>query len=162
MGSSLERYIRNRIYQSGKITFAEYMELSLYHPVGGFYTTGSRIGPDFFTSPSVHPIFGASISIQLNTMWRTLGKPKPFYVIELGANNGYLGRDIKTSISPELNHALHYIGVDRAIPERSFYDIHRVISKGLPFKPIIGCIISNEFVDALPFVFSQLINVVGP
>ena len=151
MGSSLERYIRNRIYQSGKITFAEYMELSLYHPVGGFYTTGSRIGPDFFTSPSVHPIFGASISIQLNTMWRTLGKPKPFYVIELGANNGYLGRDIKTSISPELNHALHYIGVDRAIPERSFYDIHRVISKGLPFKPIIGCIISNEFVDALPF-----------
>ena len=151
MGISSEQHIKNRISQSRKIDFAEFMELSLYHPVGGFYTTGPRVGPDFFTSPSAHPIFGASISMQLNTMWKTLGKPETFYVIELGASNGNLGRDIKASINTELDRALEYIAVDRAMPKESFSDIHRVVSKDLPFKPVIGCIISNEFVDALPF-----------
>ena len=89
--------------------------------------------------------------MQLNTMWKTLGKPETFYVIELGASNGNLGRDIKASINPELDRALEYIAVDRAMPKESFSDIHRVVSKDLPFKPVIGCIISNEFVDALPF-----------
>ena len=37
------------------------------------------------------------------------------------------------------------------MPEQSFADIHSVVSKDLPFKRVLGCIISNEFVDALPF-----------
>lgn len=151
MENSSERYIRTRIAQSEKIDFAEYMELSLYHPAWGFYATGPRVGPDYFTSPSAHPVFGTSIAIQLNTMWQTLGKPETFYVIELGANDGSLGHDIKANVGRELGQALVYVAVDRVKPIESFTDIHSVVSSGLPFKSVVGCILSNEFIDALPF-----------
>jgi SAM-dependent MidA family methyltransferase len=38
---NLYQVLRDRIHQSpqGRITFADFMELALYHPQGGYYTT---------------------------------------------------------------------------------------------------------------------------
>ena len=55
-----EAEIRQRIAARGRITFAEFMDVALYHHAGGYYVSGERVGAsgDFYTSPSVHPAFG--------------------------------------------------------------------------------------------------------
>src|SRR5436305_11662732 len=49
----------------GRIPFAEYMDLALYHPRYGYYSAGvvtlGRSG-DFTTSPEVDPAFGALLA----------------------------------------------------------------------------------------------------
>ena len=79
-----EAEIRRRIAQHGAITFAEFMELALYWPGGGYYVTGDPTGAlgDFYTSPQVHPVFGALLAVQLFQMWRLLDQPAPFTVVE--------------------------------------------------------------------------------
>jgi hypothetical protein len=58
---SAEAEIRRRIRERGPITFAEFMELVLFWPQGGYYLQREPIGPsgDYYTSPLVHPAFGA-------------------------------------------------------------------------------------------------------
>ena len=102
-----EEEIRRRIEERGKITFAEFMEVALYWPEGGYYMARTLLegeiaphtplgggqspppsldeGPfgaagDYYTSPMVHPAFGALLSVQLFQMWQVLGKPQPFAV----------------------------------------------------------------------------------
>ena len=73
----LVELLRHRIEAAGGISFAEFMEQCLYHPDFGYYTTSrTRIGKegDFFTSSSVHSLFGRLISRQLEQMWQLLGK----------------------------------------------------------------------------------------
>ena len=69
--SLLRELIADRIRTSGPISFAEFMELSLYHPELGYYArvaqkTG-RAG-DFFTSVDVGPVFGELLEIQIAEM----------------------------------------------------------------------------------------------
>jgi len=91
-----EAEIRRRIAEHGLITFAEFMDVALYHPDGGYYTSGERVGAagDFYTSPSVHPAFGTLLVVQFFQMWELLGRPAPFTIAEAGAGNGLLCRDI--------------------------------------------------------------------
>ena len=82
---SADSEVRRRIQERGKITFAEFMEVALYWPDGGYYTSQEPIGAhgDYYTSPVVHPVFGALLSVQLFQMWQELGAPSPFTVLEL-------------------------------------------------------------------------------
>ena len=81
----------------GRITFARFMELALYHPERGYYTTSAdrptRSG-DFLTAPEVDPMFGRLVARQLHEMWHRLGVPDPFVVREHGAGRGVLGAAI--------------------------------------------------------------------
>ena len=70
-----ERAIRRRIARRGPITFAEYMARALYGP-GGYYTRNSA-GTDYYTSPQVHPAFGALLAVQLFQFWRLLDAARP-------------------------------------------------------------------------------------
>ena len=58
---ALRELIADRIRTSGPISFAEFMDISLYHPELGYYARAAqktgRAG-DFFTSVDVGPIFG--------------------------------------------------------------------------------------------------------
>ena len=150
-----ERAIRRRIARHGPITFAEYMGRALYGP-GGYYTRSSA-GDDYYTSPQVHPAFGALLVVQLFQFWRLLDRPDPFFVIELGAGDGLLGRDICSAASylPEgFGGSLRYVAVDRNSlgPEDRASALDQVVGDAmrLPFRNVTGCIISNELLDALP------------
>ena len=44
--------------------------------------------------PLAHPAFGALLAVQLRQLWQLMDAPDPFYVVELGAGNGLLCRDI--------------------------------------------------------------------
>ena len=150
-----ERAIRRRIARQGPITFAEYMARALYGP-GGYYTRNGA-GSDYYTSPQVHPAFGALLAVQLFRFWRLLDRPDPFFVIEPGAGDGLLGRDISNAAAhlPEgFPGSLRYVAVDRRPGDRgargpAFTEIAGD-ARRLPFRNVTGCIISNELLDALP------------
>ena len=155
--SGAEREIRSRIAQHAAITFAEFMELALYHP-GGYYSEDSPIGAhgDYFTSPVLHPAFGALIAVQLRVMWDTLGRPSPFWVIEPGARDGRFGSDILSFADAhmdEFTRALHYVETDRStcvVTPDLDSRASRLRASGLPLGGIVGCILSNELFDAFP------------
>ena len=155
---SAEQEIRRRIHERGPITFAEFMEVALYHPTGGYYTGTERIGAsgDFYTSPSVHPAFGALLAVQLHQMWQVLGRPSPFTVLEPGAGNGLLCRDIVKAASglpDDFAASLRCVCIDRRDAsglERGLPAASRLAATGLPFRSVVGCILSNELLDAMP------------
>lgn len=93
----LEQCIIDRIMNEGPLTFEAFMQMALYHPGMGYYsspqTTIGRDG-DFYTSPHLHPVFGAMIGRQLMEMWIMMGRPLSFDAVEIGAGAGYLSRDI--------------------------------------------------------------------
>jgi SAM-dependent MidA family methyltransferase len=109
----------------GRITFERFMELALYHPQCGYYTSGrARIGKsgDFFTSVSVGSLFGRILARQFQ-LWGIKS------VSEFGGHHGQLRQDILDA-APDLNYRL--IEIDEPLPDT-----------------LTGCVFSNEFLDAL-------------
>lgn len=155
--NAAEIEIRHRISQRGAITFAEFMELALYHPEG-YYSADSRTGArgDYFTSPVLHPAFGALVAVQIEIMWNTLGRPSLFWIVEPGAGGGRLATDIMSFANArvsEFAHALRYVQVDRSprpVPTDLSNHPSRLRASGLPLGGITGCILSNELFDAFP------------
>lgn len=145
--TAAEGEIRSRIADRGMIAFREFMELALYFPArGGYYTDpGTRATrDDYYTSPAVHPAFGAAIAIQLRSMWRALGRPQPFSAVELGAGDGLLARDVvgyAKRLDGPFAGALRYVTVEMA--------------EGAP-GAVTGCVLSNELVDAMPVARFQV------
>lgn len=83
---------------------------------GGFFTTGrgaGRAGGDFVTSPRVGARFGRLVARAIDREWEQLGRPDPFVVIEAGAGDGTLARDVLHG-EPECAGALHYVLVERS------------------------------------------------
>ena len=160
MNGNAESEIRRRVAESGRITFAEFMRIALYHPKGGYYSNASPFGAegDYYTSPLVHPAFGASIAIALFRMWKVLEEPSPFWAIELGSGRGVLAQDalrFAKELGPKFNEALRYVALERYAIGRqrtnsSGESVHRVMTDGLPIKDATGCIFSNELLDAFP------------
>ena len=134
------------------------MEIALYWPDGGYYTT-CLASADYYTAPAAHPAFGALICLQLYQMWSLLGEPRPFWVVEPGAGNGQLGRDITSfasQLSPIFGHAMRYICLERhPRNENELQGIREsrqewLAALGLPFHGIAGVVLSNELLDAFP------------
>lgn len=155
---SAEAEIRRRIAQRSPMTFAEFMEVALYHPSGGYYTSRDRVGAsgDYYTSPSVHPAFGVLLAVQLFQMRQLLEHPEPFTVAEAGAGNGLLGRDIvnaSAGLPVPFRQALRYVCIDRRTSaglERGLEGVSRISSDGVPLRGVVGCVLSNELLDAMP------------
>ena len=143
------------IAERGPITFADYMEIALYHPQGGYYTNAKRTPQgwdgDYLTSSDLHPLFGAAIGRQLAQIWDLLGRPQPFAVLEDGAGRGLLARDVlawatdATSDAPTgFAEALHYRLHDVAPPPTPPH------CDGEGSQLSLHVILSNELIDALP------------
>ena len=82
--------------------------MALYHPKYGYYNSDrERVGRfgDYYTSPTVHRIFGELIAKQLEEMWRIMGKA-PFTIVEMGANRGWLCYDIVQCVMKEYPNSM--------------------------------------------------------
>ena len=157
---SAEAEIRARIDRRGRISFAEFMEVALYHPHAGYYSrqdAGPEAHRDYYTSPAAHPAFGGLVGIQLCGMWQALGRPSRFHAVEMGAGSGLLARDViqyAEYLPRAFRTALRYVALDRRPPserasgQSSRY--HRIISSGIPARGLVGCVLSNELVDSFP------------
>ena len=112
-GTAADAIVR-RIRREGPITFDQFVEVALYEPEVGFFAAGrgaGRAGRDFVTSPEVGSLFGACVARALDDCWHELGDPDPFVVVEAGAGNGRLARDVQRA-RPECSRALHYVLVE--------------------------------------------------
>jgi SAM-dependent MidA family methyltransferase len=118
------------IERHGPIPFRRFMEVALYHPEHGYYRCArdpfGKHG-DFFTAEQIQPVFGILAAARVRQLFRAMGEPAGFTVVELGA-----GRREMAEAFAEWK----YLGVDLDRPE-------------LPAS-ICGVVFSNEFFDALP------------
>lgn len=154
--------IRDEIQRSGPMTFARFMELALYDPEAGYYRSGAprpgRSG-DFITAPEAHPIFGAAIARHLEDVWLALGKPAGFAVRELGAGGGALAEGLLGGLAAAdsgLTTDIRYRPVE--VEPRRLHELReRLAATGLGDRvegddgtPIVGVVLANEVLDALP------------
>ena len=156
--------IKNLIKENGSISFKEFMDIALYYPELGYYTSDkSKIGGygDFFTSSELDPVFGQLLSRQFAEIFKKLDSEK-FEIVEIGAGKGYLAYDILSSLKEENTDI--FKKTTYTIIEKSPY--HIKIQKELlsDFKnvrwkqdiidfedeEIEGVVFSNELFDSFP------------
>lgn len=159
--------IKDRISEKGRITFADFMAACLYEPDLGYYTsTGRKVGAegDFYTSSTVHAAFGRVIAREMAQMWRCMGSPAEFTLVECGAGNARLACDIIDYLAER--EATLYAGVRLVLVEQepslesaqremlvqhteriSWLSPQEFASGNFTFS---GCLYSNELIDALP------------
>jgi SAM-dependent MidA family methyltransferase len=165
---TLQQIILDRIATQQRITFAEFIELALYHPTEGYYTTnqsGQGIQTDFFTSPHLGADFGELLATQFAQMWEHLDRPHPFTLIEMGAGQGLLVQDILRHLHKHhypCYETLQYIIIEKsptlAADQKRRFQKFAASSGNLTWKTwsqippnsITGCCFSNELIDAFP------------
>jgi len=177
--NQLEQKIIEKIREKGPVTFEEFMDMALYDPEFGYYTSQkSVIGRegDFYTSSHLHPLFGVMIGKQIEEMWELMGSPADFSIVEMGAGSGYVCRDM-------LDYFKGTDGKGKAVREER--DIFRhlkysIIERNPSVKgkqrdllkdytekvnwcsdikekgTVIGCFFSNELLDAFPVHLLQM------
>lgn len=166
--SALEGIISAEIEDHGPITFERFMELALYHPQWGYYSTPvEKIGRggDFYTAPTVSPLFGAMVARQLEEMWRLAECPETWTLVEFGPGTGKLAGDIMSELSanyPAFYRAVTYylVEVGTGLRERQQQALsgHAAAAKfnwvpdlaGIDTAGFEGCVLANELVDAFP------------
>lgn len=164
----LQLIIKEIIKNKGKISFHEFMDLALYHPVHGYYMSSrEKIGKegDFYTSPDVHKVFGTTIMKQLKEMKSLLPDNKRFHIIEAGGGKGSMCRQILDA-AKERELSL-YESISYSIVEKSntLIDIQKEnlssaghiekVSWQNDIASVLNdsksaVVISNELIDAFP------------
>jgi SAM-dependent MidA family methyltransferase len=118
------------IRRHGPVSFRRFMEVALYHPEHGYYRRArdpfGKHG-DFFTAEQIQPVFGILMAQHIRSLYRELGSPREFTVVEMGA-----GRREMAEAFAEWN----YVPVE--------------INSGALPENFVGVVFSNEFFDALP------------
>jgi SAM-dependent MidA family methyltransferase len=157
--------IHAEIARDGPLTFARFMELALYDPDGGYYRAETarpgREG-DFLTAPEAHPIFGAALARAVADTCDRLDRPDPFVLREYGAGAGALAVAILEGARrerPDLSAVIRYQPVE-VEPRRLDAIATRLAGAGLETvlappaaagqTPVVGMILANEVLDALP------------
>ena len=130
MPTRVAEIVAERARRLGPLPFDEVVELALYHPEHGFYSSGGEAGRggDFLTSPEVGPLFGAVLANALDAWWYELGDPDPYVVVEAGAGAGTLARHVLDA-APACAPALRYVLVERS--ER----LREIQRSRLPMEP---------------------------
>jgi len=137
MGSSsaFREVFRTEPHAATGVSFARYMELALFHPTVGYYTSPTRRrvgrdkGADFYTATSFSPVFGELVAAA--AVGLLAGRnPADYELVEVGAEPGAGAfRDVAT-------------------PFKSY----RTISFPQPIEMSGRCVVfSNELFDAQPF-----------
>lgn len=156
-----------RIAAHGRLTFADFMASCLYEPGLGYYTSpGRKVGAegDFYTSITVHAAFGRVVAREIAQMWRSMGTPTSFTLVECGAANGRLACDIMDFLAerePEMYQGLRLVLVEQepSLESAQSEMLAAHIDRLSWLSPdefasgrftCSGCIYSNELMDALP------------
>jgi len=146
----------------GALPFRDFMELALYHPTLGYYTSRRDVigrSADYVTSPELTPLFGAMLGRQLREMWGRLDRPSSFDAVEAGPGTGILARDVlawAARTAPDFAAALRYTLVETSptLTERQQATLaaagFEAESRDRLPSGVTGCIFSNELLDAMP------------
>ena len=161
MEISLSEIIKNKIHEKGPISFHDFMEMALYYPGLGYYTSSpDKIGKqgDYYTSPYYSNVFGNVIAKQLEEMWLFTGKNE-FTIVEYGAGMGSLCIDIlkELQFNEEFFGSLRYCIIEKSDAmrqkEKKIVDDNLLHEKITWYDSIgempsfTGCVLANEVLD---------------
>ena len=73
-----------------EISLDKFIDFALYDKKKGYYMQKNPFGlkGDFITAPNISRLFSEMIAIWTISFWESLGSPKKFNLVELGAGNG--------------------------------------------------------------------------
>lgn len=151
--------LQQQLSEQKWLSFADFMERTLYSPGLGYYSAGAhKLGEagDFTTAPEISALFGQSIARQLQQIM-SLSQPE---ILELGAGSGKLAVDILTQLEQSDHLPSHYriLEVSPDLKQRQQQTIEQKIPhlasrvswlSTLP-DTVHGAVIANEVLDALP------------
>jgi len=152
----MRQQIIDRIYANGLMPFDTFMDMCLYDPVDGFFSTGKvrpGTGADFVTSPEVSPMFGLLVGSWAVRAQRTRSP----ILVEIGAGSGALleelapywfdvGLDVyAVEVSAEARDA-----IARLLP-----DVKVVASFDQLPKGADAVVVANEVLDNLPAALAR-------
>jgi len=160
----LEQRIVERIRQEGALTFEQFMQMALYEPGLGYYASPAidmGKAADYFTSSNVNALFGAMVAAQVADIWRLMGQPENFVLLEQGGGRGLFALDVLDELKdrhPECYEGLNYQLVEISAPlrqkQQALLRMHadkvhwfETLDAVAPFS---GVFFSNELVDAFP------------
>lgn len=165
-GAPLVERLRQRIRTEGAISFRVWMEAALYDEREGYYCRSDlarwgRAG-DYRTSAERSKLFAATFARYFATLYRELGSPHAWSIIEAGAGAGHFACGILETLQrfyPRVFSATRYL-LDEASAnsrERSTKYLAQFsqqiscihLDESLPTVEI-GVIFANELLDALP------------
>ncbi|MDC1155894.1 SAM-dependent methyltransferase [Candidatus Pelagibacter sp.] len=149
-----------KINKPTSLPLDKFMELALYDKDSGYYMKKNPFGKDgdFITAPNITRLFSEIIAIWVVTFWKSIGSPKKFNLLELGAGNGEMMKVIWATLKnfPECFNSCSFL-----IHEKSDFLINK--QKGNLKSEKINWIkdikqvnshpaifLANEFFDALP------------
>ena len=149
-----------KLKKSHNISLDKFINLSLYNKKFGYYMKKKSFGQDgdFITAPNISRLFSEMIAIWVINFWQSLGSPKKFNLVELGAGNGEM---MKILIESFKNFPIFFHSCNFIIYEKSPLLI-KIQKKNLNKKNIIwitklnkikknsSIFIANEFFDAIP------------
>jgi SAM-dependent MidA family methyltransferase len=151
--------IIEKIKTEGPITFRDFMDMCLYYPDFGYYTSNrDKVGKDgdFYTSGNLTSSFGAMIARQLEEMWHLMGK-KDFTIVEYGAGMGFVCHDIINYLrkNQDLYNNLRYCIIEKSsfMQQREKEHLTEKVSWYNTINDVPGeidCVFSNELVDNFP------------
>ena len=149
-----------KISKPTSLPLDKFIEWALYDKNSGYYIKKNPFGKegDFITAPNITRLFSEIISIWAITFWESIGSPKKFNLIELGAGNGEMMRVITETLKnfPECYNACNFM-----IHEKSNFLIN-LQKKNLATEKISWIkdikkinsyptlYLANEFFDAIP------------
>jgi NADH dehydrogenase [ubiquinone] 1 alpha subcomplex assembly factor 7 len=146
----------------GRISVHDYMRACVSH----YYAGGGVLGRagDFITAPEISQIFGEVIGLWCTVVWRQMGSPERFNLVELGPGRGTMMRDVLRALRvvPDCLAAAHVHLIEPSASLRRLQA--ETLATGtarlrlepawprdaslLPAAPTI--VLGNEYVDALP------------
>jgi cyclopropane-fatty-acyl-phospholipid synthase len=138
----------------------KFIDLSLYNKKFGYYMKKDPFGKkgDFITAPNISRLFSEMIAIWIIKFWQSLGSPKKFNLIELGAGNGEMMKIIIESFQnfPSFLECCNFVIFEKSpslikiqkkkLGKKKIVWISEI--KKLKKNPTI--FIGNEFFDAIP------------
>ena len=139
----------------GWLAFDRFLDIALHDPHCGYYGAGHvRLGVDgdFATAPLLSPLFAGCVAAQIRDVLRETGGG----VLELGAGDGRLARDISRILSPEgILPQYEILETSPALRARQQTELRGEPGNfcwrdTLPEK-FCGAVFANETLDAIPF-----------
>lgn len=162
VSESLAQHIRAQMEASGgAIAFSQFMELALYTPGLGYYSSGQRkfgAAGDFVTAPELGDVFARCLAHQCRELLLRLG---PADILEAGAGSGALAADLLLELErlgavPRRYVILEVSAELRARQQATLQTRAPALSgrvqwiDHLPAPGFRGIVLANELLDAMP------------
>ncbi len=148
-----------KLKKNYNLSLDKFIDLSLYNKKFGYYMKRNPFGikGDYITAPNISRLFSEIIAIWIISFWQSLGSPKKFNLIELGAGNGEM---MKILIESFQNFPVFLKSCNFIIHEKS-PSLIKIQKKKLvkakvvwitninKIKKIPSIFVANEFFDAI-------------